>query len=254
MVDHNQESLPVETEPEKLPQGRPPEITDEIIDVYLDAISDGMTVDQAADIAGFHKKSIQRWVREHPGISARVSRATSLCVQKRIKAQASIGDCTDVKGLNAAVKANACLLAAYDSRFRKARDGEGGIGGGVTINMITAIAPQSMAGFFAAGGKAAPEAVKLILKKYGPDMLGDIDEATALTVAAESVSENKNWDPVSKGGGHGPDGRAHTHTIDPDTLSEDTRAAGAENAEVVDVAVDTAVGSVVDVKEGGNGA
>jgi hypothetical protein len=180
----------VETLPVKRPEGHQPEITRLDADCYLEAISDGLTQDQAAAAVRYSRQGMEQWLKEHPELLADVERAKVECIRSRIKAQKAIGDTTDVKALNAAVKANACLLAAYDARFRKARDGEGAGGGGTTINVITAVQPQSVAGFFAAGGKAEPQMVRVLVEKYGKGILGEITEKTALKIAAESVSVN----------------------------------------------------------------
>ncbi len=190
--------------------GRPVEITTEDQETFLEAISEGLTQEQAATVVGHDADYMMKLVKEHPELSRRVARAKSDCVLARIKAQTNIGDVTDVKGLNAAVKANACLLAAYDDRFRKARDGDGS-GGGTSITVITAVQPQSIAGFFAAGGKAQPQAVKILIKKYGQDILGEITEETALKIAEQSVSENENGtQPKDRGGQRPADARTHT--------------------------------------------
>ena len=181
---------------EKHAGGRPPEITTKDAEDFLAAISDGLTQEQAADIVGFNEKSMAKWVKRHPELGVKVSRARADCVRARIKAQTKIGDVSDIKGLNAAVKANACLLAAYDDRFRKQRDGDGPGGGGTNITVITAIQPQSVAGFFAAGGKAQPQAIKILVEKYGQGILGEITEETALKVADESMSENNQGAPI----------------------------------------------------------
>jgi hypothetical protein len=192
-------------------QGRPPEITRQDAEDFLAAISDGLTQDQAAAVVGFNPKSLAKWVKAHPELSGRVSRARAECVRARIKQQTRIGNTEDVKGLNAAVKANACLLAAYDDRFRKQRDGDGANTGGTNITVITAVAPQSIAGFFAAGGKAQPQAVKILVEKYGEQILGEIDEETALKIAADSVDENGNGTQSKDRGGRDP-GDSATHT------------------------------------------
>ncbi len=180
---------------EKHAGGRPPEVTHNDAKDYLRAISEGMTQDQAADIVGFDRRTMEKWVKGHRELHAEVARARAKCIRSRIRAQQKIGDVSDIKGLNAAVKANACLLAAYDDRFRKARDGEGS-GGGTNITVITAVQPQSVAGFFAAGGKAQPQMVKVLIEKYGKGILGEITEETALRIAAESVSENDQGTPA----------------------------------------------------------
>ncbi len=207
----------LQTVEEKHAGGRPPEITESDQQAFLDAIGEGLTQGQAATVVGHDPDYMMTLVKKHPELSLKVARAKSDCILARIKAQKNIGDTTDIKGLNAAVKANACLLAAYDDRFRKARDGEGPGGGGTSITVITAVQPQSIAGFFAAGGKAQPQAIKILIQKYGQAILGEITEETALKIAAESMSENKNGTQLEGGGGQRPADSAipipnHPHT------------------------------------------
>ncbi len=222
--------------------GRPPEVVHNDAKDYLRAISEGMTQDQAADIVGFDRRTMEKWVKGHPELGAEAARARAKCIRSRIRAQQRIGDCTDIKGLNAAVKANACLLAAYDPRFRKARDGDGA-GGGTSITVITAVQPQSVAGFFAAGGKAQPQAVKILVQKYGKAILGDITEETALRIAEDSVSENENGTQLEDRGGQRPAGSAIPIPKHPRNKTEIIEA------DVSEVPVETSVDSPSSLSE-----
>lgn len=193
----------LETLPEKHAGGRPPEVTRRDANDYLRAISEGMTQDQAADIVGFNRKAMEKWIKLYPELCAESSRARAKCVRKQVRSLNAISEIRDPRGLNAAGKAAMFLLAGYDDRFRKARDGEGA-GGGTNITVITAIQPQSVAGFFAAGGRAQPQMVKVLVEKYGQGILGEISEDTALKIAAESVSETEIGTQSEDRGGHRP--------------------------------------------------
>lgn len=219
------ENKALEVVEEKHAGGAPVQITSADEDAFLEAIASGSTQDQAADLIGYNRDGIRKHLKKHPELVVRLSRARSSCIQVQVKGLSEIAAVRDVKGLTAAVKAGQFLLAGYDERFRKARDGDSGSGSGTTINVITAIAPQSMSGFFAAGGKAQPKAVRILIDKYGPSILGDITEETAMRIAAESVGENGIGTQSGDRGGARPE-RARTHTpITPGTISEAIEAA-----------------------------
>jgi hypothetical protein len=75
--------------------GRPSKLTPEVVDKLLEALADGLTLEQAATSVGVHRDTLRRWRDENAWLNEQLEQAREECRRKMlgvIKSAAESGD------------------------------------------------------------------------------------------------------------------------------------------------------------------